>query len=104
LRLNHRPAKNAVMFDRPPAGLAMRTLGREGKVQAWLMADGRPLLRCAVYRNDPSSHPRQHSAMLAEGRVAVISVTNPRRLAIWDSATGALDPAGAPQPRLLLPA
>jgi WD40 repeat protein len=41
--------------------------------------------------------------MLAEGRVAVISVTAPRRLAIWVSPPGEVDGAGMLQPRLLLP-
>lgn len=94
--LSFRPAKNGFAFDRPPDGLAVQTLSREGRHQAWLTADGRPVLRSDVLKRDSADAPARHSALLTGGRVAVISATNPRAVAIWEP--------GGSRPQTVLPA
>ncbi len=105
--LSHHPSPKGTAFDRPPANLTVRTLNREGKRQAWILADDRPLLQSELLLRDQSASFLRPSAMLTGGRVAIVSVTDRRRLAIWDSEPGEAGPSGRPlvsQPRRVLPA
>jgi len=105
--LSHHPGPKTIAFDRPPANLTVRTLNREGKRQVWVLAGDRPLLQSELSPRDLSASFPRPSAMLTGGRVAIISVTDRRKLAIWDSEPGEASPPGKPivsQPRRVLPA
>jgi serine/threonine protein kinase/WD40 repeat protein len=95
--LSFRPGKNGYAFDQPPDGLAVQAVSREGKRQAWMTADGRPLLRSELsLRDNNSVTPWRNSAMLIGGRVAIIFSENQRAVAIWEP--------GGSRPQRVLPA
>jgi serine/threonine protein kinase/WD40 repeat protein len=94
--LRYRLRQDTMEFDPTPAGLTVRPLNLEGKVQAWVMRDGRGLLQTEPPLRNRSEPPIRHTALLAGRRVALICKDDPCRVAVWTP-----DPS---QPPALLPA
>jgi WD40 repeat protein len=80
--LHWKQAKNDILYDPPPAGLNVQTMKQGIKFQAWLEADGRPLVSTTLVQEGASGSWIQQSALLKGGRVAVVSKTDARTLTI----------------------
>jgi serine/threonine protein kinase/WD40 repeat protein len=95
--LQYRLRQGAMEFDPAPKettvpptteGLAVRPIGLEGRVEAWLTYQNRGVLQTEPPRRNRPDYPVRHTALLAGGRVAIVAKDDPCRVAVFDAEGG----------------